>query len=131
MHDGDTRQVRVDDEDRAGNWLARNRASLILLSGPNAGIEYELDAPRLLIGRSATAGVRLDDPSVSSEHAAIELGSDGFGVRDLASTNGVRVNGAVVLVAELKHSDRIECGECELQYLVEARSGRTWQIEDA
>ena len=130
MHDGRTRRVEVKDVGHDEDWLAHNRASLTLLTGPAAGTEYELDAPRMLIGRSASADLRLDDSSVSSEHAAIELGCEGFGIRDLASTNGVRVNGAVVLAAELKHGDRIEVGECHLQYVVAPHSrGRRWKLE--
>ena len=62
----------------------------------------------------------------------LELDDNGFGVRDLASTNGVRVNGKPVLAAPLSHGDRIQLGECELQYVVEERAveGRTWSVEE-
>ena len=130
MRDGRTR--RVESGDDAGDFLERNRASLTILKGPAAGSEFPLAQARTLIGRSADAGVRLDDPSVSHEHAAIEIGADGFGVRDLASTNGVRVNGAAVQASDLKHRDRLEIGSCELQYLVESRDGgRSWSLDVA
>jgi pSer/pThr/pTyr-binding forkhead associated (FHA) protein len=130
MRDGLTR--RVDAGDDSTDFLERHRASLTVLTGPVAGSEFVLAEARILIGRSAAAGVQLDDPSVSHEHAAIELGPDGFGVRDLASTNGVRVNGAAVEASVLKHGDRLEIGSCELQYVVEPRDGgRTWQLDVA
>ncbi len=133
MHDGRTRRVEVKDVGHDEDWLAHNRASLTLLTGPAAGSEYELDAPRMLIGRSASADLRLDDSSVSSEHAAIELGCEGFGIRDLASTNGVRVNGAVVLAAELKHGDTIELGEHRFHLLIEKsrREPSTYVLPDS
>jgi S-DNA-T family DNA segregation ATPase FtsK/SpoIIIE len=128
MRDGRTR--RVESHDATADFLARHQASLTILTGPAAGTEFPLASARLLIGRAPTADVRLEDPSVSHEHAAIELGSHGFGVRDLASTNGLRVNGAPVESSRLKHGDRIEIGGCELQYVLEDRdAARTWQLD--
>jgi len=113
-------------------FLERNRASLTILRGPAVGHEVELREARILIGRAASARLRLDEGSVSHEHAALELGATGFGIRDLDSTNGVRVNGGSVDVAELAHGDRISIGACELQYVVERRSddAPSWQLDD-
>jgi pSer/pThr/pTyr-binding forkhead associated (FHA) protein len=128
MRDGRTRRVQSDGD--VEQFLTHNQASLTLLKGPAAGSEFPLTEARTLIGRSSAAGIQLDDRSVSHEHASIELGPEGFGVRDLASTNGVRVNGAAVETSDLKHGDRLEIGGCELQYVVESRGGgRTWQLD--
>lgn len=121
MHDGRTRRIETRDLARPEDWLAENRASLVVLNGPLAGSEFELLSARILVGRSPAADLRLDDHSVSTEHAAVELQSDGFGIRDLASTNGVKVNGAPSLLSELKHGDRIDIGEVVLHYLVAPR----------
>ena len=56
-----------------------------------------------------------------SAHAAIELGSSGFKIRDMGSTNGTLVNGSTVNAADLKHGDKIKIGEHTLQYLVEKK----------
>jgi pSer/pThr/pTyr-binding forkhead associated (FHA) protein len=84
------------------------------------------------VGRSSEAQIQIEDASVSSEHAAFELDHQGFGIRDLASTNHVRVNGAEVLSSALKHGDRIQLGECELQFVVESRTptAKTWNVEE-
>ena len=130
MRDGCTRRVQADRDTK--QFLEHNQVSLTVLIGPAAGSEWVLDQRRILIGRSRSAGVRIDDSSVSHEHASIELASSGFAIRDLASTNGVRVNGATVEASDLKHGDRIEVGGCELQYVVQPReAGRTWQLDDA
>ncbi len=134
MHDGRTRRVESMDPERPTPFLESHRASLTITRGPAAGSEFTLDQPRMIIGRASSANIRIDDPSVSSEHAAVELDGQGFGIRDLASTNHVLVNGAEVLGSELKHGDRIALGECELQFVVEARTPRTktWDLgEDA
>ena len=120
MRDGRTRRVHTKD-DRT-DFLTRNRASLTRIEGPSSGHEFPLDDHRILIGRSPGAGIQLAEPSVSHAHAALELGASGFGIRDLASTNGLRVNGGVVASTVLAHGDRVRIGACELQYVVEPRA---------
>jgi S-DNA-T family DNA segregation ATPase FtsK/SpoIIIE len=132
MHDGRTRKVEAPTEARRDAFLERYRASLTLVTGPEAGSEWVLEGRRQIAGRSEKATIQLDDRSVSSEHAAFELASDGFAVRDLASTNGVRVNGRDVLSQRLEHGDRVTLGDCELHYVVEARAARApvWSVDD-
>ncbi len=132
MHDGRTRTVDISATDSTSTFLETHRATLIILAGPAAGTEFDLDRARLLIGRSKTADLQIDLPSISSEHAALELDANGFGIRDLASTNGVDVNGARTLSIDLKHGDRIRLGDCELQFVVEERprSLRAWSVDE-
>ena len=130
MRDGRTQRVHSTRAPR--DFLALNRASLTRIDGPASGSEYELDGARVLIGRSRSAGIRIDEPSVSHEHASIELGARGFRIRDLASTNGLHVNGDPVETRPLEHGDRIQVGSCELQYVVEARAvQRSWRLRNA
>ena len=131
MHDGRTRKVDLEMPAKQNAFLEANLASLTILAGPAAGQEFALESARQIVGRGADADIRLDLDSVSAEHAAFELGEKGFGVRDLASTNGVRVNGQEVLSHWLEHGDRVQLGECELQYVVEprTRAPRTWDLE--
>lgn len=133
MHDGRTRKVESLPPARPVPFLESHRATLTVLRGPAAGTEFELDRPRLILGRGAEVDIRLDSAAISSEHAGLEVDSDGFGIRDLASTNGVRVNGAEVISADLKHGDRILLGDCELQYVLEERTrpSRTWNLEES
>ena len=132
MHDGRTKKVETVFADQRGDFLARNCATLIMVSGHAAGMEWTLEGARSVAGRSSKAAIELDDPSVSVEHAIFELSADGFGVRDLASTNGVLVNGQPTLSTGLVHGDRIRLGECELQYVVEERPSKpsAWSVED-
>lgn len=132
MHDGRTRQVKSMEPERTEAFLEKHRASLTVLRGPAAGTEFELTGKRTIVGRSSGVQIRIDDASVSSEHAAFELDNQGFGIRDLASTNHVLVNGAEVLSSTLKHGDRIQLGECELQFVIENRTpkAKTWNVEE-
>ena len=132
MHDGQTRKVDSLEPDRASSFLENHRVSITITRGPAAGTEYTLDRMRTIVDRSADTQIQIDDASVSSEHAAFELDGQGFGIRDLASTNRVLVNGAEVLSSLLKHGDRVQLGECELQFVVEDRAPRAkaWNVED-
>jgi pSer/pThr/pTyr-binding forkhead associated (FHA) protein len=131
MHDGQTRRVESLEPEGTKSYLEHHRASLTITRGPAAGTEYSLERTRSIIGRSSDAQIQIDDASISSEHAAIELDSQGFGIRDLASTNHVLLNGAEILASDLKHGDRIQLGECELQFVVEERTPntKTWDVE--
>jgi pSer/pThr/pTyr-binding forkhead associated (FHA) protein len=51
---------------------------------------------RILVGRSPSADLRLEDPSVSRLHARIEVRDDGVYVEDLGSRNGTLVDGEVL-----------------------------------
>ncbi|HTO06956.1 MAG TPA: FHA domain-containing protein [Myxococcota bacterium] len=122
MKDGKTRQVPVSRSERRDGYLATHAVSLVFASGPLAGSEVTLTKPRVTIGRGKDSEVVIDDASISHQHAALELGSNGYRVRDLGSTNGVVVNGARMALAELKHGDRIALGQIELRYVVETRA---------
>jgi len=132
MHDGRTRRVESLGPERSEAFLEDHRASVTITRGPAAGTEFELKEKRTIVGRSSGAQIQIDDASVSSEHAAIELDGQGFGIRDLASTNHVLLNGAEVLSSALKHGDRIQLGECEIQFVIEDRTppAKTWDVEE-
>lgn len=120
MKDGRTRKVSTRSAQEDG-FLATHEVSIVIASGPMAGSETLIEKSRVTLGRGMDADVVLDDASVSSQHAALELFDGGYRLRDLGSTNGVRVNGAHVNVADLKHGDRFELGSLALRYVVEER----------
>ena len=68
------------------------------------------------IGRAAECEIRLADTSVSRRHAEVRPSGDGWSVRDLGSTNGTKVNGAVITDRKLKDGDTISCGDSHLRF---------------
>lgn len=70
----------------------------------------------LHIGRS-TAGLTLDDSTVSRRHALLVHDHDGTHVLDDRSLNGLVVNGRRVNAATLRDGDDIELGHVRLHYL--------------
>jgi S-DNA-T family DNA segregation ATPase FtsK/SpoIIIE len=69
---------------------------LHVVGGPDAGRVLPLPRGTATVGRARGCDVRLQDPDVSREHAAITVTSAGISVRDLGSTNGTTLEGAQV-----------------------------------
>ncbi len=94
------------------------------LDGKSLG-EFQLDKERITIGRRPTNDIHIDNLAVSGEHAMIlTLGPDSF-LEDLDSTNGTMVNKKMIKKHVLQHSDVIEFGKYQLQYVVEKKSKDT------
>ena len=70
---------------------------------------------RLLVGRRSRCDIHLDFPNVSSQHCELEMDSGYWQVRDLRSTNGVKVNGQRVEVQVLMPGDTLTVGKHEFE----------------
>jgi predicted component of type VI protein secretion system len=69
-----------------------------------------IDKPVLLIGRHPECDVQIDSRKISRRHCCIAQVADYLVVRDLASTNGIRINGVRVLEGRLKENDELMIG---------------------
>lgn len=78
--------------------------------------EFSLGKERTSIGRKPQNDIRLDDPTVSGEHAVI-LMLQNYYIEDMNSTNGVILNGKKVTRRQLNHGDMIRIGRHELKFL--------------
>ncbi|HEY8153755.1 MAG TPA: FHA domain-containing protein [Myxococcota bacterium] len=125
MKDGRTRKLEKHDKGGKAGFLATHSAAIVFASGPLGGTEVPLEKDRVTIGRGVGVDIVLSDASVSNQHAALELAGAGFRIRDLGSTNGVRVNGGRVAASDLKHGDRLEIGSISFRYRVESRKTST------
>ena len=79
----------------AGDATAKR---LVITSGPREGIEIDLPAEQLTIGRSSESGLVIRDDYTSTHHARLMLWNDQWVVQDLDSTNGTFLDGARVTV---------------------------------
>ena len=79
---------------------------LALNDGPN----ILLDKPILLVGRDPECDIPLDSRKISRRHCCIAQVHDYLVVRDLGSTNGIRINGVRVLEGKLKDGDELMIG---------------------
>ena len=73
-----------------------------------------------VVGRSRDADVVIDDPNVSRRHAEVRPSGGSWIVRDLGSTNGVKVNGRRIQGPQsLKRGDVIELGTARVTFELE------------
>ena len=89
----------------------RDRATVTILTGVDAGQTFALEGQANVLGRAPTADVRFDDAAVSRQHARIWRMTDGrYFVEDLKSTNGTLVAAKRIDRSELRSSDRLQLG---------------------
>src|ERR1700692_1974618 len=87
-----------------------------VLEGIDKGrVFHDLPTP-LTIGREEGNILRLNDERVSRFHAKIQLDDSDYILTDLESTNGTRVNGAVVQIRRLRFGDRVGVGRSVLLF---------------
>ena len=73
-----------------------------------------------VLGRSREADIVLDDANVSRKHAEVRPSGGSWTVRDMGSTNGVKVNGRRIDGAQsLKPGDVIELGTSHATFELE------------
>jgi len=86
--------------------------------GPDAGTRVNLGEPpsRLLIGRGAEADLVLSDVDVSRLHVEVARELDATVARDLASKNGLEVNGKPLRERRLRHGDVLRIGATVMHY---------------
>jgi predicted component of type VI protein secretion system len=89
---------------------------LSLTEGPNLA----LDKPIMLIGRQNECDIQLNSRKVSRRHCVVAQIGDYLVVRDLGSTNGIRVNGEKVIESRLKAGDELTVGNFKYRISVEA-----------
>lgn len=88
---------------------------LALTDGPS----ILLDKPILLLGRHAECDVQLNSRKVSRRHCCLAIIKDYLIVRDLGSTNGIRINGERVPEGKLKAGDELTIGNFRYQVYLE------------
>jgi predicted component of type VI protein secretion system len=69
-----------------------------------------LDKPILLLGRHPECDIQIDSRKISRRHCCIAQVSDYLVVRDLGSTNGIRINGTRVVEGRLEAGDELTLG---------------------
>lgn len=92
-------------------------AYLVVTTTERAGAIYQLAPGTTTIGRSGANDIRLDDPTVSGEHAKVRCEGEGeFTLIDLGSPNRAKLNGRRTQQHTLRHNDVIELGETRLVF---------------
>lgn len=85
-------------------------AYIVVLQGTNVGEMHKIEGPELVIGRAASATIRLNDDGISRRHCRVLSLGGQLVIEDLGSANGTLVNGEMVQQHPLKEGDKIRLG---------------------
>jgi pSer/pThr/pTyr-binding forkhead associated (FHA) protein len=79
------------------------------------GPSVQIDKPILLFGRHEECDIQLNSKKVSRRHCVVAQVNDVLIIRDLGSTNGVRINGERVAEGQLRPGDEVQIGNFKYQ----------------
>jgi small-conductance mechanosensitive channel len=96
-------------------------ASLVVVSGADAGRTLTLGDAPVTIGRGPSCDLRLREPAASKEHLRITHTAAGWLLEDPGSTHGTLVNGARVGSQPLRDLDRIRIADTEMVFEIDER----------
>jgi DNA-binding NtrC family response regulator len=119
------------DTDVAGAVVESGERELVLLVSVNGQLSsHPLGAASIIIGRSSRNDVVIDHASVSRKHAELIIAP--LAIRDLGSTNGIRVRGERVetgAVMEIEVGEAVQLGDVVVlvQRLAPRAAGRPWR----
>jgi pSer/pThr/pTyr-binding forkhead associated (FHA) protein len=91
-------------------------ATLVVRTGPQAGLAFPLCNDTVRLGRTGGNDISLDDITVSRVHAILTRVDDAFTVRDAGSLNGTYINQQRIDDAVLQHGDELQIGKFRLVY---------------
>jgi len=79
-----------------------------------------LDKPILLLGRHPECDIQIDSRKISRRHCCIAQIGDYLVIRDLGSTNGIRINGVRTIEGRLNPGDELTIGHYRYKVVWEA-----------
>ncbi len=88
------------------------------------GMRILLDKPILLLGRDTECDIQFESKKISRRHCCIAQVGERLIVRDLGSTNGIRINGVRVVEGFLKDGDELSVGSHRYQVSSDAIAGQ-------
>jgi len=93
-------------------------ARFVVLEGEMKGATFRILGESLIVGRSVSSDIRLDDTEVSRQHSKIVKEGDGrFFIEDMGSRNGTYLNGERITErTELKDGDKLRVGRTLLEF---------------
>jgi pSer/pThr/pTyr-binding forkhead associated (FHA) protein len=106
---------------------------LLVVAGESAGKLFPLNKPELVVGRSPSADIRINEKAVSHNHARLSMDNGVCTLRDLESTNGTFVNNELIAgPVRLRGGDAVGVGSTTFTYLAgtETTSDQTIQLRN-
>ena len=91
----------------------------VIITVPGASPQpylFPLERKSVTLGRGSVNDIVMDCPSVSVRHAEMKRLEGGYEMRDLASTNGIKVHGEPRAVVVLHDGDTLKLGDVGFQF---------------
>ncbi len=93
-----------------------------VLEGPDRGTKVKVKNRSTVVGRGERADVKLNDPAVSNRHFQLEVhNKDKMTIKDLASSNGTRLNDQYVSAVKIRHGDVAKIGDTKIKFLIHVK----------
>lgn len=89
---------------------------------PGLSPSIPLERPVVLIGRMADCDAQIRHPRVSRRHCCVAQVGESLVMRDLGSTNGVRINGYTIEEAAIEAGDEVAVGPILFRVDIPARA---------
>lgn len=89
------------------------------------GDNLSLDKPIILIGRHQECDIQIASRKISRRHCCLAQVGDHLVIRDLGSTNGIRINGVKVVEGNLQPDDELTIGNMRYKLIWTAVSDKT------
>lgn len=110
--------------DRRLQQMSKMPPSMVLLMGPAGyvGRHWSIDSTDVIIGRSMSSNVFIDDRSVSKSHAKLTYSYGEVSIIDLDSTNKTIVNGSALppfVPKKLETNDQVKIGNVLFKFLAQ------------
>jgi adenylate cyclase len=96
--------------------MKKDEPRLLITEPDGRNRDFLLSGEDVTIGRSDENVLPFFDPKVSRNHAKITKKGKGYGITDLGSFNGTRINGEFITDADLKDGDEIRIGSAVLVF---------------
>ena len=100
---------------------------LVVTAGPARGRTLPLEGV-IHIGREADNTLPISDPALSRRHCSVEASGSNVLIRDLASRNGVFVNGCPVTERRLVDGDQVRIGDSALVVMIPSSQSRQAEV---
>ena len=111
----DENKTRLFPSEKGDDILEFRGSRLSVLKGPDKGKSIVVASTFFKVGAGSECDLILTDTSVSREHLEIELGPNGYHIRDLDSTNGSAIGPLILGAVRTAKPTRIQLGATEIE----------------
>jgi predicted component of type VI protein secretion system len=92
------------------------RVTITVPNGNPQPYRFQLDRQEVHLGRGSENDIVIDDGSASVRHAVMERIEGGYQLRDLGSTNGIKLDGVTSDVIPLRHGLSVKIGDVAFDF---------------